>query len=167
MIAFACPSWPAGRCGFLGLCHRAASFTYFGEVLRCPHKCIVTITKVYIARNNIHVELIRFRKNSDFIDIGNFEVGIRPYSFATVVFTKLGSMLSGTSRHCSVLVAPDVSGHDHIATRHFGTYSIRNTSGSVIYRDKHDSGLHNCTISSYYAQAVRTESRSKRQFGSN
>ena len=36
--------------------------TYFGEVLRCPHKGIVPITKVYIARNNIHVELIRFRK---------------------------------------------------------------------------------------------------------
>ena len=57
------------------LCHSAASFTYFGEVLRCPHKRIVTITKVYIARNNIHVELIRFRKNSNFIVIGNFEVG--------------------------------------------------------------------------------------------
>ena len=80
----------AGRCGFVCvgvcvgvcLCHRAVSFTYFGEVLRCPHKRIVTTTKVYIARNNIHVELIRFRKHSDFIDIGNFEVGIRPYSFA-------------------------------------------------------------------------------------
>ena len=36
-------------------------------------------------------------------------MGIRPYSFATAVFTKLGSLLSGTSRHCSVLVAPDVS----------------------------------------------------------
>ncbi len=49
---------------------------FFAEVLRCPHKRIVTITKVYIARNNIHVELIRFRKkNSDFIDIGKFEVG--------------------------------------------------------------------------------------------
>ena len=99
------------------LCHRAASFTYFGEVLRCPHKRIVTITKVYIARNNIHVELnYDSVKNSDFIDIKNFEVGIRPYSFATAVFTKLGSMLSGTSRHCSVLVAPDVSGHDHFGT---------------------------------------------------
>ena len=42
---------------------RAASYTYFGEVLRCPHKRIVTITKVYIATNNIHVEIIRFRKN--------------------------------------------------------------------------------------------------------
>ena len=35
------------------------------------------------------------------------------------------------------------------------------------YWDKHDSGLHNCTISSYYVLAVRTESRYKRQFGSN
>ena len=72
MIVFACPSRPAA---FVCLCHRAASFTYFGELLRCPHECIITNTKVYIARNNIHVELIRFRKNSDFIDIGNFEVG--------------------------------------------------------------------------------------------
>ena len=40
-----------------------ASFTYFGDLLRCPHKRIVTITKVCIARNNIQVELIRFRKN--------------------------------------------------------------------------------------------------------
>ena len=38
------------------------TFTYFAEVLRCPHKRIVTITKVYIAGNNIHVELIRSRK---------------------------------------------------------------------------------------------------------
>ena len=35
------------------------------------------------------------------------------------------------------------------------------------YRDKHDSGLQTCTISSYYVQAVRTESRYRRQFGSN
>ena len=39
----------------------------------------------------------------------------------------------------------------------FGTV----TSGHVI------SGLHKCTISSYYVQAVRTKSRYKRQFGSN
>ena len=43
------------RCGFsdASVCHRAALFTYYGEVLRCPHKRIVTIMKVYIARNNI------------------------------------------------------------------------------------------------------------------
>ena len=40
-----------GRPVWVCLCHRAASFTYFEEVLRCPHKRIVTITKVYIARN--------------------------------------------------------------------------------------------------------------------
>ena len=32
--------------------------------------------KVCIEKNNIQVELIRFRKNSDFIDVVNFEVGI-------------------------------------------------------------------------------------------
>ena len=39
-----------------------ASFTYFGQLLRCAYKCIVNIMKVYIERNNIQVELIRFRK---------------------------------------------------------------------------------------------------------
>ena len=34
-------------CMCVEMCLRA-SFTYFGEVLRCPHKRIVTITKVYI-----------------------------------------------------------------------------------------------------------------------
>ena len=43
-------------------------------------------------------------------------MGIRPYSFATAVFTKLGSLLSGTSRQCSELVVADVSGHDHFGT---------------------------------------------------
>ena len=110
------PVRPSVCLSCVDLCHRAASFTYFGKVLRCPHKRIVTITKVYIARNTIHVELIRFHKNSDIIDIGNFEVGIRPYSFATAVFSKLGSLVSDTSRHCSELVAPDVSGHAHFST---------------------------------------------------
>ena len=39
-----------------------ASFTYFEPLLRCAHKRIVNIMKVYIKRNNIQVELIRFRK---------------------------------------------------------------------------------------------------------
>ena len=60
MIVFACPSRPAA---FVCLCHRDALFTYFVEVLRCPHKRVVTITKVYIARNAIHVEIIRFHTN--------------------------------------------------------------------------------------------------------
>ena len=39
------------------------SFTYFGDLSCSPHKHIVTITKVYIVRNNIQVELTRIRKN--------------------------------------------------------------------------------------------------------
>ena len=39
-----------------------ASFTYFRQLLRCAHKRIVNIMKVYIKRNNIQVELIRFLK---------------------------------------------------------------------------------------------------------
>ena len=58
MIACGC-FW---GCGDVAMCLRA-SFTYFGEVLLCTPKRIGTITKVYIARNNIHVEIIRFRKN--------------------------------------------------------------------------------------------------------
>ena len=52
-------------CGFVcrWLCG-CASFTYFGQLLRCPHKRIVNIMKVYIKRNNIQMELIRFRKIS-------------------------------------------------------------------------------------------------------
>ncbi len=41
----------------------------FGKLLRCAHKRIANIMKVYIERNNIQVELIRFRKNSDFINV--------------------------------------------------------------------------------------------------
>ena len=41
----------------------SASFTYFGQLLYTAHKRIVNIMKVYINRNNIQVELIRFRKN--------------------------------------------------------------------------------------------------------
>ena len=120
MIAFGCPSRTVCVCvAGVCLCNRAASFTYFGEVLRCPYKRIVTITKVNIARNNIHVELIRFRKNSDFIDIGNFEVG--------PIVSRLPCLLLCWWRQT--------------------------------FRDM--------TTSVHYVQAVRTESRSKRQFGSN
>ena len=52
--------WDVG-CGFV--CVSYASLTYFGDLLRCPHKRIVTITKVYIATNNIHVKIVRFREN--------------------------------------------------------------------------------------------------------
>ena len=43
----------------------------FGQLLRCAHKRIVNIMKVYIERNNVKVEFKLFRK---YIDIGNFEV---------------------------------------------------------------------------------------------
>ena len=42
----------------------------FGQLLRCADKRIVKIMKMYIERNNMQVELIRFRKkNTDFIHV--------------------------------------------------------------------------------------------------
>ena len=49
---------------------------------------------------------------------------------------------------------------------HFGPLRNIVISGHVISGQAR-SVLHNCTISSYYVQAVGTESRYKRQFGSN
>ena len=58
-----------------------ASLTYFGDLLHCPYKRIFTITKVYIATNNIHVEIVRFRN-----DILKFQVDESPLVYrATVV----------------------------------------------------------------------------------
>ena len=60
MIAFSCVCvcvcmyvWVGGSYSQL-----RASFTYFWQLLRCAHKRIVSIMKVYIERNNIQVELI-------------------------------------------------------------------------------------------------------------
>ena len=100
MIVFACPSRPAA---FVCLCHRAASFTYFGEVLRCPHKRIVTITKVYIARNTIHVEIMIPYKLARLV---TFESLKWKYSFATnsTLFMKLaGRKIHAGTRHYAVL----------------------------------------------------------------
>ena len=47
---------------FVDLWQLGASFTYFEDLLCCPNKRIVTITKVYIARNNMQVQFIRFHK---------------------------------------------------------------------------------------------------------
>ena len=44
------------------VCQLRASFTYIGQLLRCAHKSIVNIMKVYIERNNMQVELIRVRR---------------------------------------------------------------------------------------------------------
>ena len=45
----------------------------FGQLLRCAHQRIVNIMKLYIESNNIQVELIRFRKNIDFIHVYFFK----------------------------------------------------------------------------------------------
>ena len=47
----------------------------FGQLLRCAHKRIVNIMKVYIERKNMQVKLIPLHKNIDFVDVGNLEVG--------------------------------------------------------------------------------------------
>ena len=60
-----------------------ATFTYFGEVLRCPHKRIVPKTKVFIARNNINVEIILFRKK--LVTLFTFETLKWKPTFATAV----------------------------------------------------------------------------------
>ena len=106
MIVFACPSRPAADrpAAFVCLCHRAASFTYFGEVFRCPRKRIGTITKVYIARNTIHVEIIRNTIPYKLARLVTFESLKWKYSFATnsTLFMKLGSLLYVRCRHRSV-----------------------------------------------------------------
>ena len=44
------------------------------KLLRCPHKRMVNIMKVYIERNNMQVELMRFRKqNVDLIHVYVYE----------------------------------------------------------------------------------------------
>ena len=56
----------------------------FGQLSRCAPKRIVISMKVCIERNNMQVQLIRFRKKDRLdVDVGNFEVD----TFATDVFT--------------------------------------------------------------------------------
>ena len=67
-------------CSFVcsGVCQLPRSSLHsvrFGQLLRCAHKRIVSIMKVCIERKNMQVQLIPFRKNIDFIDGGNLEVG--------------------------------------------------------------------------------------------
>ena len=50
-------------CGYLFVRIRSSLHSVrFGQLLRCVHKRIVNIMKVYIERKNMQVELIRFRK---------------------------------------------------------------------------------------------------------
>ena len=93
--------------------HRFIQFTLCSCYAVRINACLYFILNVYIERNNIQVELKRFRNNSDFISVGNFEVGI--------YFRDRRA-----DCYCSVQGAPgapDVSAHDHFGTRHFGTYS--------------------------------------------
>ena len=88
---------------YVFVCQLRASFTSFVQLLRCAHKhCLCTLSiimKEYIERNNMQIELIRFRKKIDFLTM---ETSKWEYTFATDVFTKLGSLVSMTCRNCSV-----------------------------------------------------------------
>ena len=58
------------------VCNRSSLHSVrFGQLLRCAHKRIVNILKLYIEMKNMQVQLIPFRKHIDFIDVWNFEVG--------------------------------------------------------------------------------------------
>ena len=49
--------------GWIFVCMRSSLHSVgFGQLLRCVHKRIVNIIKVYIERYNMQFELIRFRK---------------------------------------------------------------------------------------------------------
>ena len=66
-------------CGVECSCIRSSLHSFrFGQLLCCAHERILNIMKVYIAMKNIYlqIELIRFGKNSDFVDVKNFKVGI-------------------------------------------------------------------------------------------
>ena len=104
------------------VCQLRTSFTSFGQLLCCAHERIVNIMKVYIERKNMQLELIRFRKKYDFIDVGNFEVGIyfrgrHVYEtgliairdvlslfFARQFARKVGSSINSTLSCCSSLL---------------------------------------------------------------
>ena len=61
--------------GWVFVCIRSSIHSVrFGRLLRCAHKRIVNIMKVYIERKNMQVQLIHSIKNIHFIDFGNFEV---------------------------------------------------------------------------------------------
>ena len=64
-----------------------------GSCYAHAHKRIVNIMKMYIERNNKHVKLIRFRKQ--IAPLLTLKTLKWEYSFATAVFTKLGSLCHG------------------------------------------------------------------------
>ena len=88
----------------------------FGQLLRCAHKCIVKIMKVYIERKNMQVELIRFRKK--------YRLYWRWKLWSGNILSRQTCWIRNWAccypwymcRHCSEEGAPDVSGHDHFDT---------------------------------------------------
>ena len=116
----------------------AASFTYFGELTKCytvgwrgcPDERIVTITKVYIARNNIHVEIIRFHVYK-LATLLTFETLKWKYTFATnvIIVTRDESPLAYR--------APDASEHSNFGTCHIGTSTIRDCTTALFQVTKY------------------------------
>ena len=94
----------------------AASFTYFGELLRCPHKRIVTMAKVYIAINHIHGNNMIPYKLATLL---TFETLKWKYTFATNV------LIVTRDESPQVHRVPDASEHSHFGTCHIGTSTIR------------------------------------------
>ena len=104
-------------CGFVV---SATHLIYFGDLLRCAHKRIVTIMKLYIARNNIQAELIRFRKTlATLLPFGNLKCTWK-YTFATDV---LIAIRDESPLFYRAPGTPDVSEHSHFGT-YIGTSTI-------------------------------------------
>ena len=106
------------------------------ELLRCAHKRIVNIMKVYIEKNNVQMELIRFRKK------------IATLLTLQTLKLELGLYFRHRCAHCirneSPLFGseapgvPDVSGHDHFGTEcrskcQFGSNSLLFTSSIAAF----------------------------------
>ena len=53
-----------GCSGVLVIIRSSLHSVRFGQLLRCAHKRIVNIMKVYIERKDMHIQLIPFRKKT-------------------------------------------------------------------------------------------------------
>ena len=113
-------------------------------MLRCPHKRIITITKVCIARNNKHLENTIPYKLASLV---TFESLKWKYTFASNVLI--------VTRDESPLVyrAPDASEDSHFETFHIGTSTIRNCTTAlfqVTMYTRKVSASANSTLIRYY-----------------
>ena len=122
----------------------------FGQLLRCSHKRIVNIMKVYIERNNISGMIYDSVKNNDFIDFGNFEVGTyfrerRAHCYPLRVAT--GSGGAGRFGTWRLRYTPFRDIFNSVNS-HFRTSPIRNivTSGHVISGQARFGTAHNSII---------------------